>query len=502
MEKKVEMFFNYIVVLVMFSLLGFSIIFNLRKNESAMLYDTAIQNRYFVCFMLIVCVVSYFVYRLEVAMPAYTVFLGVFMIVSEFILVFTLSSEIGWDCGMVLNAAQEKNLEICNEYLSIYPNNLLLVLIFRVWNDLLNSGNDMYILNTNLLNIIAMGVSYVLIYLISSFYFENKVTKLTLLYFVCIIGISPWIIIPYSDIQMMPWGLLLVYCFMIWEMSSSRRKIVLMSMKIGALCFVGLHIKPTFIVVYVALFGMNFLRKKKDVVCVCVGSLLIIFLLNMCWNSAIYKLDTYDLDSDMSFPMTHYIMLGLNNNKGIYTEEDYQITCQGRNKKEKVEANIEQISLRMKSRNFGEHMKCLGEKVKLLYAEGNFYWGGEGGPLSFLNFDLGKYSFIRKIFYVNGENYDIYKYSVQGLWFTLLIFVMCNIFHIHKKNIGIFFLVIFGITLFNLLFEMRSRYLISFLPFYCILSATGIENVIVKIEEMIKKLKCLHSEKGKINDNT
>lgn len=102
----------------------------------------------------------------------------------------------------------------------------------------------------------------------------------------------------------------------------------------------------------------------------------------------------------------------------------------------------------------------------MIHSEGNFFWGGEGG-MYFLNFDLSKHSKFRNFYHINGSNYFVYKYYEQGVWFVILLVSSAGIL-LHRQVASeqwMVSLAIWGIILFNVLFEARSRYLIPFCPF-------------------------------------
>lgn len=49
--------------------------------------------------------------------------------------------------------------------------------------------------------------------------------------------------------------------------------------------------------------------------------------------------------------------------------------------------------------------------------------------------------------------------------------------HKHAKTLNILWLTWIGLTVFELLFEVRARYLYTNVPLFCVLAAVGIENI-------------------------
>ena len=462
-------------------MLLFCIFCNLIWNPSWLGYDRVIQIKYFLVWLPLISVVSYGVFKWKINFEKYIFILFVVMLICQTGLVYTLTTDVGWDCGMLINAATGNYSEMCNDYLSLYPNNLFLVFVFRIWSNILHTNQEFFIYGLNILNIFAVDISYLLLFMIIKICIEEKIGKLIALYFVCIIGISPWIVIPYSDLQMMPWGLLLFYLYLrLKEKNGKTTEFVFGSLLVGFAFFCGIRIKPTIVVIYIAICMMCVGRKNLKALCIFLCGIFLVFVLNHFWNSFVQKQDVFQIDENKSVPVTHYIMMGLNDNYGAYSEKDLEITNSGKNYQEKIKMNLEEIDKRIHNMNFFSHMKRLWKKLRFVYSEGNFFWGGEGG-MNFINFNLDKYKIVRNLFYINGANYDCYKYSMQGIWFSLLLFTSLNVLKIKSytcdSEMGILFLVILGITMFVLLFEARSRYLISFLPFFSMAAGEGAAHI-------------------------
>lgn len=67
------------------------------------------------------------------------------------------------------------------------------------------------------------------------------------------------------------------------------------------------------------------------------------------------------------------------------------------------------------------------------------------------------------------------------IWLTI---VSLNIFSGRKlpnNSICVIMLSILGLTLFELLFEARARYLFTYAPLYIILAIYGFQNIILKL---------------------
>lgn len=72
---------------------------------------------------------------------------------------------------------------------------------------------------------------------------------------------------------------------------------------------------------------------------------------------------------------SHYLMLGLNDNYGCYTEEDIAITLSAETKKEKQEKNFEVIKERLQNMDISGLAVRRWKKLCCIHSEGNFFPG-------------------------------------------------------------------------------------------------------------------------------
>lgn len=422
-------------------------------------------------------------YRKNWKIPYVVVAVGVGCI--QFFMISQLVSEVGWDSGAVINAALGSDLiEESNHYLSVYPNNLFLVLFYRVLFRLLpvHSVMDAYHAAA-LVNLLCIQIAMYYLYRALKLLFYKNETDMGLLFFILVFVLSPWLVIPYSDITSMPFTIFLCYQYLKLGMqkikNGKKNKKVIRTLAIVTMT--GMWIKPTVLIVSIS--GWFYLRiksgRKKDGK---YGTQLFLFLtvcllLQIIWSGIVNIQPWYELDQSKRMTYTHYLMLGANDNRGVYTQEDYEISQNEKDIPNRQRKNWDVLRDRMKQKGINGYLHHVWSKSCMIHSEGNFFWGGEGG-MNFLNFDLSKHSVMRNIYYINGTHYDIYKYGVQGIWFMLLLIVGSGILSIdrnHTPEQMMIALTIWGIILFNILFEARSRYLIPFLPIYCMMFCYGVQ---------------------------
>ena len=187
---------------------------------------------------------------------------------------------------------------------------------------------------------------------------------------------------------------------------------------------------------------------------------------------------------DELFP--HYLMMGLNSsNHGIYLYDDYIFSQSFETNAERDRADLEEAKNRIVAYGPAGFLDHLNQKQLINYTDGTFAWTKEG------NFFLEEAEWaqnrvsdlVRSFIRPDGANYNLFKIFKQFIWVTLLFFLLfapaCS-----RDGSGIagnkliftMMLSIIGLTIFELLFEARARYLFTYAPIYVILGVWGMRN--------------------------
>ena len=114
-----------------------------------------------------------------------------------------------------------------------------------------------------------------------------------------------------------------------------------------------------------------------------------------------------------------------------------------------------------------------------VYNDGTYAWGGEGNffMVVFPQPDNHIAVFSKKYILCRSQIYDIYVTVMQSIWvFVLGAAAVSGLGKENRQEIIVLMLSIAGLTLFEVLFEARARYLYTYAPVFCILAAIGIEN--------------------------
>ena len=127
-------------------------------------------------------------------------FMQIIFFVFQIIILLNIKYNTGWDVKYIKDAVDTyiKNGNIINnDYLTMYPNNLLLVGILAILAKLPFIGK--YYITTLIFNTAIVNISVLFSSLSMKNYHSNKAGILIYLFTIPLILLNPWFVIPYSD---------------------------------------------------------------------------------------------------------------------------------------------------------------------------------------------------------------------------------------------------------------------------------------------------------------
>lgn len=415
----------------------------------------------------------------------------------QMIYVYLTTTNIGWDVGLVVGSAMTADPSEHNLYFSHYTNNLFLAFVFRIIAKLYfiiygNHNNIWHALSV--LNVIAIDFSIIILFLIGKKVFHLKLAYAAYAFSLLLFGFFPWIIVPYSDTLAMPFTVLLLWLVLLLKDASKIGYKVLLSILIGSVAFIGYLVKPTVIIILIAALLILLISTvcKWKRLGIHISCFLIIFAIfaigNNLWKNYIYQQqDIYSLNEDIQVPLTHFFMMGMREMVmgtaenhtifyGAYNEEDVIATFACESTEEMTEMHLRVIKERLQEYGPFGYLKFLINKARWITSEGQFFWGLEG---NFANYD-NQSNFLSNTIYVLKPYYTVYSHFSQGVWVAIIFLITYPLF-VKKKDekqyyslaISLIRCAIFGILMFILLFEGRSRYLILYLPYFALLASYG-----------------------------
>lgn len=421
------------------------------------------------------------------------VFLGVQLLVA-----WQIYFKTGWDCGKLVQMAQEiayNYRDIGDDlYFSMYPNNVLLVAVFAVvlrFTKFLGFHADYFPL-------VMIGC---LLVNLAGFFMADCIRKLTNKHwialaawnlYVILVGLSPWISIPYSDTYSILFPILGIWLYI----NKTEKNQYLVWGLIGFSGLIGYFIKPTVIFVFLILvvleichFFFKFRRleikttlKRATVWCIVMGvSVLLAVGVN---DIARYKMGCTPNENKKFTPM-HYLMMGLNyKTGGTYDQWDVNFSAAAPS----VEARNEQAYYQIRYRLSQMGVKGLGAHLsrKLLtnFNDGTFAWGREGEFYwNMQEKNTGLSTALRNYYYESGSAYPVFQVITQAMWILVLCLMVCLMIPGKgnpDRTTAAVVLSVLAIICFVMLFEARARYLYLYSPVFILAAALGLQRFLEK----------------------
>ncbi len=437
--------------------------------------------------------------------------------------------------------------KIMNGYYSRYANNLFLTYIFlNVYKigEVIGIQNGYFLLL--FIQSIMFSVGGFLIYKIADMYFKEKYkiySICTWIIYMLIVGLSPHIVLTYSDGIGMFLSLILTYIIFKLEKEKDIKKDknktndgkgknkllpkgsisrIILILLFTNLSILGYYIKPQIIIISISyviikILNISYLtylviknknedcknnrrvrkeRIKKEIIYYIIVSILIIITGCIIYTH-IRKANNsmgINVDKEKRFNITHYAMLGWNpESKGVFTIKDENFSGKYEKLKDREKANLEELKRRITEMGLGGVINQIARKILTNYSDGTF-----SGIATFvyirkeyniegINKELSK--FLKNIYYENGKYNMIYTQIMQCLWIGILIFNMFSYNDGKSTKISIVILGIIGLFIFEILFEARSRYIFIYVPLYIFLGVIGLKNVLSFFVVKIKGIK-------------
>ena len=408
--------------------------------------------------------------------------------------------ETAWDSGVVSNDARilatgsdvYGNNRVYLLYYSVHPNNvlytLIVTLVLRINGFLGLFVNQYNLMSMVLVNSIISSVSSYLVYKIGKELFSKKIAFFGYLVSVILLVLSPWNMISYTDSFGLFIPILILFLYL-----NSKLSLYIKYPLIVLLTYFGYLIKPQTVIIVIAIviielikniknikkFNLIKLEKLIRILCISIISLIAVILsLNF-----IYKKQGFILDKEKRLGYTHYLMMGTNKERnGDWSFYDADFSIRQETYEIRKKENLRVFKERIKEYGFKGYFELLSKKLLNAYNDGTFAWGEEGNFFAVIYPDVTLVSsFIKNVYY--GNYFGYYGTVMQFIWINLLLVIFINtivmVFKKHKIDYLylIMILTFIGITLFELLFEVRARYLYTNIPIFILLMMYGINNI-------------------------
>lgn len=445
-------------------------------------------------------------------------FMTFFLLCAEMYIAYNIHFKTGWDGRHVWenakNIAVSNTAEINNAYFSRCPNNLLITLIGGLILKINSAvgifrGDDEY-LALIFANCLSMSTACFLTYKILKYFVGKAFAFVGFAFFsVLLVGLSPWMAIYYTDAFGVVFPALILYVFIRpvegrWKNAAKYAAVFLLSS-------LGYYIKPTNLIVTIAIFIVRlctaFKKGRKEIitalllVCGMVRSLVIVgkFL------DTVYEKEGFVIDRESELEATHMFMMGLNKEtNGVYAEEDVALSRSCQTAKERRQVNMEVSIQRLKDFGIIGYANHLAKKLLCVFSDGTFAWRGEGAFFLVLYDEPNDKAapLLRSFYYEDGKRQHIFMTFEQLIWIFVLAMLISFSLLWHgndenRENAGVIIMLSFiGIIVFELLFEVRARYIFTLIPIFCAAAAMGLYETLIKANALLDKASA-YAEKQK-----
>lgn len=400
--------------------------------------------------------------------------LSVLLIVIQFILLllsaFTISSIPKVDLVHILteiNSLNHTGSILNNIYFSVYPNNrFLLILLYNIQK--LSPANSEVLFF--LLSSLSITTTAIFTYKTINRVFDINKALLSLIIFVTSPIFYLYVSYYYTDILMLPFASILIYLIVRSKDEDSLKANIIYGLLIGIISIIGYKIRAVCLIILMAYIIYLLVSKKiivatKKIIPIFASAFLAIICITKIENN-LFK----NIDRNKEFPPTHWIMMGVNNkNNGIYSQQDYELSFNAKNKEERKELNLSVIKARLKKFKWYEFVTFPAEKLYLVWGKGDYSYQ------KYLDL-VGSYN--KSYRYLLEDENIVINYILQINKLAILLLTIISLINIHKKKEkSILAIALFGAILFYLIWEVCPRYGLSFLPWLILLSSNSYEVV-------------------------
>lgn len=391
----------------------------------------------------------------------------------------------GWDVRAVTDTAiaiaSGDSLELYNPYFSICSNNIFCTCLFAIVIKLgfLLGYNNAHFLLVIFQCFTTASSGALLFFSIRKLSGRKDVAYLSWFIFLILCGLSPWVVVPYTDTIGLFFLSIVLFLYAFDKLS----------VLLGFFLITGYYIKPCVLIFGIAVaithapelikqIKKNHTESKEKNKKLILKMAMILggIVLGFVFVKVSTKVCKIEIDSDRSFGVAHYVMMGLNEERnGAWLQEDQTYSLSIADPKERTRENIRVSFERVRNKGFFGMMKHFSKKALTSYNDGSFAWGEEG---SFFDTQIWTghekiEDVFRGFYYPSGKRYNLFLNAVQSVWMGVLLFSLIGGFGENDQKVSAMMLTLIGALLFELLFEPRARHLFSVLPIIFYVASKG-----------------------------
>lgn len=426
------------------------------------------------------------------------------LLIIQLIMGYLLRTNPGWDLGVIMHQAESYVLTgdrltmgSYPEYFQEFPNNIMLfwlfTKLFRVSHIL---GFNHFNIVGIVFNVFVINLSIILLYLCIRKFFNKQKAFMGLV--LCLFA-SPLLLytpIYYTDTLTLifPVGLLLLYAYLPKDNNRWGFSKFIFYALMAIICFIGFEMKATVIIMFIAILIDFFFENEFKFTLAFVGTFLVTFCLCLfLFQKLVVQSEKYHFkyNENGGFPITQWIMMGTEdpstdnstrNAYGGYNVKDYEFIRKIKEDK-RMGVNLRETKRRIFKYGPLGYANYLTKKVVNAWGDGTYF-----APIK-LGIDpvQDKNSPLHKLFLPSGTYFPLYLYFAQGMQLCILLFLIVGAYYHSKKreSFSLPWICLFGVMLFFLIWENRSRYLVNYIPvmiFAVVMTFDYVEALILKFK--------------------
>ena len=411
----------------------------------------------------------------------------------------------GWDVWFITNVYDTNQVE----YFSRYPNQLFLYGAFTGFAHFLQAlGISNYYLGLICLSSLSVAACVPMTAYVAKRMAGHVVGYGAFVLSAVMCGLSPWIMVPYSDTFGMFFTVFILWCYVCLDkqvQNQGKQTSALAGVHVdaridartccrwflmGLAVVIGYAIKPTVIFVFVAIVvieliqwlaslasrgsqtsqGSRDLRKTATAIIACAFGVVLAFAF-----TSLVKNSTYDVDENAAFSATHFLMMGANPvSGGVWSVSDVELSDAANTPEERSRANLAEFKNRVMAMDLPQANLFLLKKLLTNFADGTFAWEIEG---DFYTQIIGTNEAVLGFYGISPDaslDNNTFAPLFQVLW--LFVLVGCILIVLGRRPLKAETVIAFTLLMlsaFLMFFEARARYLFLYLPFFIILGTMG-----------------------------
>lgn len=408
----------------------------------------------------------------------------------------------GWDSISTMKSAYAiagGDELIDNYYLSLYPNNALLTLLFgglmKLFR-LLSPGArlDRCVFFLIVVQcVLSCATAYLLTRIAQRWFRSGRAAAGTFLAYAGFTGLSPWLIVPYSDSMGLMVPTLILYIYQRWR--DGRGGWAFWPL-LGVLTWIGYSVKPQCCIVSVAIVlyeGVRMILTRRAASWLC-GALCVLLLTAVGAGpvtDAILDASPIEMREGRDIGgLLHYVMLGLNpESHGVYRDEDMYLSARAESPQARREAQLAVIRERLAAMSAGDWAEHLAKKALSNFADAPVIWSF-GGAICWQEIEDkdGFFSpLIKRLIAVGEVNVGFSPLFVyfECVWLAILVFSLLApvlLWRLRRRGdqadlLCVMMLSVFGLVLFQMIFEAGNRYFMVYTPFMVLLAVAALREL-------------------------